>query len=164
MIIQLAGNVEYPITLDPTVWIFDDRKILFDNAFTPLSNEDEKNDTDELQRASERFEREVFRKTVRPPVNKSISRFEREKILENTYVMPIKDFLETSEFKEGANQACLKTTHGDQIISLDQLNQCVLLFAKDGKPIKDDGPVHLYFGDGSNKETPIKGINKIIIE
>ncbi len=33
MIIQIKGNVKYPITLDPSVWIFDDRKILLEDAF-----------------------------------------------------------------------------------------------------------------------------------
>src|SRR5690625_6189198 len=33
VIVQLAGNVGYPITLDPTVWIFDDRKVLLEEEF-----------------------------------------------------------------------------------------------------------------------------------
>ncbi|MDY0408070.1 hypothetical protein [Paracerasibacillus soli] len=33
MIVQLTGNITYPITLDPTVWIFDDRKIKLEEAF-----------------------------------------------------------------------------------------------------------------------------------
>lgn len=33
LIIQIKGNVKYPITLDPSVWIFDDRKILLEDAF-----------------------------------------------------------------------------------------------------------------------------------
>lgn len=29
-VIQVKGNVTYPITIDPSVWIFDDRKFSFD--------------------------------------------------------------------------------------------------------------------------------------
>ncbi|WP_226034590.1 hypothetical protein [Aquibacillus saliphilus] len=163
MIVQLTGNVTYSITLDPTVWIFDDRKVEFDQAF---SNENPKQNKDdnELKKASERFDREVNQHRIKPPVNKSISRFERNKILENTYVMPIKDFLETAQINNSAKQARLVTTNTENTISLDELTNCFLLFAKKGKPLTEDGPVHLFFKDGSNKDEPIKGINKIIIE
>ncbi len=29
-VIQVKGNVTYPITIDPSVWIFDDRKFPFE--------------------------------------------------------------------------------------------------------------------------------------
>ena len=32
----------------------------------------------------------------------------------------------------------------------------ILCFSNNGKPLKEDGPVHVYFGDGSNKQNPIK--------
>ncbi|MBM7572241.1 hypothetical protein [Aquibacillus albus] len=155
MIVQLTGNVSYSITLDPTVWIFDDRKILFDDAF-----DDQK--VNSQYNSVEQFDRETF---IKPPVNKSIAKFEREKILTNTYVMPIKDFLKTAEISTEAQHARLQTSNEEgHTITLDQLQNCFLMFAKEGKPLKEDGPVHLYFGDGSNKNAPIKGIKKIIIE
>ncbi|MDL4841305.1 hypothetical protein [Aquibacillus rhizosphaerae] len=163
VIIQLMGNVTYPITLDPTVWIFDDRKITFDQAFQPYTQQKEP-ESDELKKASERFNKEIYQHKIKPPVNKSIARFEREKILVSTYVMPIIDFLQTAEIKNNAQQARLVTQNGEEIITLTELRNCLLLFAEDGKPLSDFGPVHLYFGDGSNKEKPIKGINKIVIE
>lgn len=43
MIIQLKGKVTYPITLDASVWIFDDRKIIFEEAFI-AREEEEKED------------------------------------------------------------------------------------------------------------------------
>ncbi|MRH41903.1 hypothetical protein GH741_04345 [Aquibacillus halophilus] len=163
MIVQLTGAVRYSITLDPTVWIFDDRKIIFDEAFNKKSQTKEI-EVDELKNASERFNRELNLERIKPPVNKSISKYEREKILKNTYVMPIKDFLTTSEIKKEATQARILTTNGDIILSLDSLTNSLLLFAIEGKPVSVEGPVHLYFGDGSNKDNPIKGINKIAIE
>ncbi len=33
-VIQVKGNVTYPITIDPSVWIFDDRKFSFDRKGT----------------------------------------------------------------------------------------------------------------------------------
>lgn len=159
LIIQLTGNVTFPITLDPTVWIFDDRKILFDQAFS--KNEQDEQEVDEIKKVSERFEREYF---IKPPVNQTITRFEGKKVLENTYVMPIRDFVKNSDIKPEAKQARIETGNESVKISVDQLESCLLLFAKDGKPITEDGPAHLYFEDGSNKDNPIKNVKKIIVE
>ncbi|MFD2760578.1 hypothetical protein [Lentibacillus juripiscarius] len=163
MIVPITGNVTYTITLDPTVWIFDDRKILLDEAFS-----DKKEDNiqeDELEKASRRFNQEVYQQKINPPVNKSISRLEGQKFLENSYVMPILEFLNHAEINENATSATLVTANGaEQQVPLQALKECFLLFAVDGKPLKDDGPVHFLYRDGSNRENPIKGVEKIIID
>lgn len=159
MIIQLSGNVKFKITLDASVWIFDDRKIVFDNAFTDKQEEEEP--VDELKKAAERFNLEVYQQKIKPPVNKSINKFEREQILTQTYVMPINEFINNAEVGSNVTKVSLTTTNGPEEISLAQLKSSYLLFSVEGKPIKEDGPVHLYFGDGSNIDNPIKGISKI---
>ncbi|MFA1818699.1 hypothetical protein ACDX78_00630 [Virgibacillus oceani] len=160
MIVPITGKVTYPITLDPTVWIFDDRKIEFDKAFENTSGKVEE---DELKKAAERFNREVYQHAAKPPVNRSIKKFEREKILQSTYVMPLEDFIANAEVSPEAENVTLVTKEDEIIISLPELQQSYFLFARDGKPLKDDGPVHLYFQDGSNKSQPIKSITKIVI-
>lgn len=162
MIVQLVGNVNYNITLDPTVWIFDDRKILLEDAFIQ-QKEKISHAEDDLEKAANRFNREVYRASVKPPVNKSITRFEREKILKNSYVMPLQEFLFHAEVKADSKDATLTTVNGPVDISLGKLQDCYLLFAIKGKPITENGPVHLFFKDGSNKENPITGIQKITI-
>ncbi|WP_163970783.1 hypothetical protein [Oceanobacillus halotolerans] len=162
MVVPITGNVTYTITLDPTVWIFDDRKILLEEAFN--TNVEETVPEDELEKASERWNQEIYKQKVNPPVNNSVTRFERNKVLENSYVMPIQEFVGHAEIKEDAKAVVLETTAGNKTISLADLDNSYLLFAIDGKPIKEDGPVHLLFKDGSNKEEPIKGVQKIIIQ
>ncbi|MGP4106852.1 hypothetical protein [Virgibacillus sp. L01] len=162
MIVPITGNVTYSITLDPTVWIFDDRKILLDEAFSKKENEQQVEDN-ELENASKRWNRAVYQQKINPPVNKSISRFEREKILVNSYVMPINEFVDHAEIKENATDVTLVTNKGEEHISLEALQNCYLLFALEGKPLKEEGPVHLFYKDGSNKDNPITGIEKIII-
>ncbi|WP_042145073.1 hypothetical protein [Paucisalibacillus sp. EB02] len=159
MIVPILGNVAYQITMDPTVWIFDDRKIILEEAFT---NQPKKDEINEAQVASQRWENAIGR-TAKPPVNKSLTKHERENILKYSYVMPINDFLDYAEIKDGTNDVSLVTDNGDVILSLAQLYNSYLLFAIDGKPLKEDGPVHLLFKDGSNKDQPIKGIKKIVI-
>ncbi|HLR41014.1 MAG TPA: hypothetical protein VK091_05015 [Virgibacillus sp.] len=161
MIVPLIGNVTYSITLDPTVWIFDDRKILLDDAFSEKKMEDEKADGE--KEAAERWNRALYQQ-IKPPVNKSISRFEGEKILKNSYVMPIHDFINHAEVKSDAKHATLVTKNDDITVSLDELKNCYLLFAVNGKPLKEDGPVHFYYKNGSNKDNPIKEVQKIIVK
>ena len=161
MIIQLKGNVKFPITLDPTVWIFDDRKIILEEAF--IDNKKNSNvKENRVQIQSEIFEQEYNR--VKPPVNNSLKRFDKKKVLLNSYVMPIKDFLQHAEINKDAVRAILKTVGDDIVITIDQLEKALLLFALNGKPITNNGPVHLYFGDGSNKDRPIQNIQQITIE
>ncbi|HLR66022.1 hypothetical protein [Virgibacillus alimentarius] len=163
MIIQLTGNVTYPITLDPTVWIFDDRKILLEDAFSKNKTDIESVEADELEKAAERWSREIYQQKIKPPINKSISRLEGKKILTNSYVMPINDFINHAEVKPDAKNATLVTKNEEVNISLDELRNCYLMFAYNGKPLKEDGPVYFYYGDGSNKDAPIKEVQKIIV-
>lgn len=57
----------------------------------------------------------------------------------------------------------LVTKRKEIVISIADLYNSYLLFALDGKPLTEDGPVHLLFKDGSNKDNPIKGVTKIKI-
>src|SRR5690625_4281948 len=157
MIIQIKGNVSFPITLDASVWIFDDRKIILEEAFKERKEEPKE---DSLAKAAELFNQEIYsQKKIKPPVNKSINRFEKEKILTNSYVMPIAEFIKTADINKNSERAILKTNDDDDVvINIEQLESAYLLFALNGKPLKEDGPVHLYFGDGTNQGDPIKGI------
>lgn len=164
MIVQIAGNVKFPITLDPTVWIFDDRKVTLKEIFEPETFESSKEEEDELKRQSLRFDREVYQQKLNPPVNKSINRYEKKRIVNGTFLMPIKTFLHTSEPKAEVTKAKLISEQDEYIVDADQLAEAYLLFAENGKPLKEDGPVHIYFEDGSNREAPFKGIKRIELQ
>jgi hypothetical protein len=155
MIVPIIGNVKYQITMDPTVWIFDDRKIILEDAFSPK----EKQEKDAIEEAAKQWELAI----AKPPVDKTLTRHAREDILKYSYVMPIHDFLNHAEIHEDAKDATLITTDGDISIAITELYNSYLLFALNGKPLKEDGPVHLIFKDGKNKDNPIKGIKKIKI-
>ncbi|MDC1541859.1 hypothetical protein N8498_03925 [Candidatus Pseudothioglobus singularis] len=165
MIVPIVGNVTYSITLDPSVWIFDKRKILLDDAFKKNSSEQEESTEEaETKKAAERWNRALHPKHSKPPVNPDISRAEGEEILKNTYVMPIREFIESAEPAKEATEAALEVKGGDDvIISLSDLKQGFLLFAVEGKPLKEDGPVHFYFNDDAKRDIPIKGVSKIKI-
>ncbi|WP_085507988.1 hypothetical protein [Thalassobacillus devorans] len=160
MIVQIAGNVNYPITLDPTVWIFDDRKVTMEEAFGTVDKEN--TEEDELQKASMRWDREIYQQKIDPPVNRSISRFEKEKILKETYLIDLKPFIKTSEPANDSIGVTLETTKGNKEVSIEDMRQALALFSVEGRPLKEDGPIHLYWADGSNQNDPITGVTKII--
>lgn len=161
MIVPITGNVTYTITMDPSAWIFDDRKILLEEAF--LEKLEKEDAEDDVQEASERWDRAVKQPNLNSQSNKGISRSEREKILTSSYVMPISDFVDYAEINDDAKDVTLETSTGDVRISIEELQNCYLQFSLNGKPLKQDGPVYLFHNNGSNKENPVKGIQKIII-
>lgn len=147
MIVMIKGNVGYPITLDPTVWIFDDRKIELEKAF--IEREEEKTSDFNFQK---------------PPVNRSVSKMEGEEYLKNSYVIPLHDFLNNSEPKTDATEVeFIKSDGNNEKVTLEDAEKGYLLFSFEGKPLREDGPVHFYFKDGSNQDNPIKNIKEIFI-
>lgn len=167
MIIQIKGKVNFPITLDPSVWIFDDRKIKLEEAFD-ASKTIVKDKVDPLKKADQLFSQALyFEKHIKPPVNKSLNKHERKEALLHSFVMPIKDFIDNAEPMADSKNVRLTLTNNEEvIITKSQLLESVFQFAIDGKQIKLDqeGPVYLIFGDGSNQDAPIKGIKSISLE
>ncbi len=152
LIIQIKGNVKYPITLDPSVWIFDDRKILLEDAFKDKVIE--KNEEEFSGQDSNR---------VKPQVHNSIKKYNKDELLHRSYVMPIYDFIGNAEINEETESVQLETSEEVIDITIDQLNSGLLLFSIEGKQIKENGPAYFLFGDGSNQEAPIKGLKVIHI-
>lgn len=159
-IVPIAGNVKFQITLDPSVWIFDDRKIEKDVFLNPELNVDNEEDAQEKNKDQMGIREGV----VRPPVNRSIKRFEKEKILQGSFVIPLRPFLVNAEPNHQATKVKLEDDKGNGVeISIDEAFEGMLGFAENGKPLKEDGPVHFYLGDTSNKDNPIKNIHKIVV-
>ncbi|MGG0188364.1 peptidyl-prolyl cis-trans isomerase [Bacillus rhizoplanae] len=161
-ILFINGNVRFPITIDPSVWIFDDRKVDLTTYFT-----NPKETTNELEhytkQASKHWDREIREGAIFPPVNKSIAKFEKEKIITGTFGIPFAPFLQNSEISSDATHVEIHTETGITTISLPKAKDAILSFSKNGKPLKEDGPVHLYFGDSSNVNNPIRYIRKFTI-
>ncbi|TKD71796.1 peptidyl-prolyl cis-trans isomerase [Pseudalkalibacillus hwajinpoensis] len=160
-IIPIKGKVNYSITLDASVWIFDDRKIELEE-FLKFDDSLEKNENDYIKAQAERWERE--RTGIKPPVNKSIKRFEKERVLNGSFVIPLAPFLSNADPIETGLNVKLVSENGDEyILTMEEAMNGFLGFSKDGKPLREDGPVHFYYGDGSNAQDPYKHISSITI-
>jgi hypothetical protein len=161
-IIPIKGKVKFSITLDPGVWIFDDRKVDLHTYFSGQTEKAEKED--EIQKISAYWDREIQEGAYFPPTLKTEKKFVKEKIITGTFGMPLAPFLNNAEVLDDATELMIVTDNGEFTIPLQQAYQLVLGFSKDGKPLKENGPVHVYFGDGSNQNTPITHVRELIIQ
>lgn len=164
MVIVIKGNVKFTITLDPSVWIFDDRKVDVHTYFTRHPEIEQREDSDDIQKISAYWDREIQEGAVSPPTLQTEKQFEKEKILTGTFGMPFAPFLRNAEPNDDATRVTIVTENGDTTIPLTEAYELLLCFAKEGKPLKEDGPVHIYFGDGSNRDNPITHVRAFIVE
>ena len=146
MIVLLKGNVNYDITLDPSVWIFDNRKQALEHYLKNTVGQ-----TDSDFKVINPFQRRGS-DTCQPTTSET-----------GSYVMPLNHFLERAEPIDQAKNAQLLMIDGTAlaVLPLKDLQNSVLLFSINGRQIKEDGPVHLY---NKPDATPIKGIGQIVIQ
>ncbi|GHI01295.1 peptidyl-prolyl cis-trans isomerase [Neobacillus kokaensis] len=162
-IIIISGKVRYSITLDPSTWIFDDRRLDLTTYFT--REEETDNTIEEYTKAvSKHWDREIMEGAVFPPTLKTEKKFEKEKVLTGTFGMLFKPFLQNSEPEADAAFLIIKTKDGELELPLKEADGLILKFSDNGKPLTADGPVHVYFGDGSNVKHPIKNVTEFIVK
>lgn len=163
MIIPFKGKVKFPITLDPGVWIFDDRKVdlntYFESEKIEVNNEEEY-----TKKVGEIFDREIKEGSVAPPTLKTERKFLKERILTGTFGIKLEPFLKNAEPIDNTTSLFIETTEKEIEIPINKAYDLILAFSKDGKPLKEDGPVHILFEDGSNRENPIKNVRAFRVE
>jgi hypothetical protein len=162
-IVPIKGKVKFTITLDSGVWIFDDRKVDLTTYF------DEKNETiDELEEytkaVSKHWSREIQEGATYPPTLKTEKKYEKEKILNGSFAIPFAPFLTNAEPLENAASLVIETETDEYRMDLAQADQLLIGFSKAGKPLKENGPVHIYYKDGSNRDTPITDVRAFRVE
>ncbi|WP_409305292.1 peptidyl-prolyl cis-trans isomerase [Peribacillus sp. SCS-155] len=162
-IMTIHGKVTFPITLDSGVWIFDDRKVDLNTYFT--TKKVARDELEEYTKAtSKHWSREIQEGAVFPPTLKTEKKYEKERILTGSFGMPLEPFIKNAAPDANASVLIIETASGEREYSLEEAKQFILGFAKDGKPLKEDGPVHVYFGDGSNAADPITNVRAFRIE
>ncbi|KUP08808.1 hypothetical protein Q73_04860 [Bacillus coahuilensis m2-6] len=158
-ILTITGNVRFSLTLDPSTWIFDDRKIEEKDFFSV--SEEKLEDYTEVM--SKHWSREIQEGQAFPPTLKTEKRYEKEKLVTSTYGILLHPFIMNAEPGEDAMEIEIVTKEKSYYFPLEKVNSMLLCFSKLGKPIKENGPVLLYFRDGSNKDKPISSIERFTI-
>lgn len=163
-IIPIKGNVDHIITLDPSVWIFDDRRIDLNTYFT--AEHVERDEMEEYKEAmGKHWSREIMEGATFPPTLKSEKRYEKNKMLTGTFGIYFDHFLKNAGPKEGASTFTIVTKDGERhTFPLAEADTIIFKYSQDGKPLREDGPVHVLFKDGSNLEDPIRNVVEINVE
>lgn len=141
--IQIKGAVNFPITLDSTTWIFDDRKVsledlekgVFDGT-KPIQFEDNRE-----------WNRAILEGQTNPPTLNSEIKYKKRSVLEGSFVINMTPFFKTSEPQ--SNTTAIKLFNDEDAIEvpLDLLPYLFFQFAKDGKRLYDDNSVDSFVYD-----------------
>ncbi|MEO4053659.1 peptidyl-prolyl cis-trans isomerase [Solibacillus sp. CAU 1738] len=162
-IIPIKGAVSYTITLDPTVWIFDDRKLDLNTYFTSkLADED---DEKYLRDMGAHWSREIMEGATFPPTLKTERKFDRKGMMTGTFGIEIKSFLNNAQIKKEATEVVFECQNDEEYaFPIEEAKTLILKYSQDGKPLTEGGPVHILFADGSNIENPIKNVVAIRVQ
>ena len=149
-IIPIKGNVKHVITIDPSVWIFDDRRIDLKTYFT--EDHIEKDELEEYKRSmGKHWSREIMEGATFPPTLKTEKKFEKTKVLTGTFGIYLHHFLKNAEPTEDATMISFETTTGENhSFPIERKAEFILKYSDEGKPLREDGPIYVLFKDGSN--------------
>lgn len=163
-IVFINGKVKYPITIDPGVWIFDDRKIEIDTYFSA-----ERVQVNELEdytkKASRHWQKEIQEGATLPPTIKTERKFEKQRLLEGSFGIPFEPFLKNAEPAEDATEVIVIANGQELTFPLEVALNFFIGFSKEGQPLKvsEGGPMEIYFGDGTNIEKPITHVTSFTV-
>ncbi len=160
MIIQIQGDIKFQITLDPSTWIFDDRKITLDEALTAPKEEEDITFGDNTE-----WNRQIIEGTSKPPTLKSEKKYKNQQLLEETFIINLKPFLEYTEPERG-EEAMITYTHdeGTAILPFNEREKHYAQFSENGKRIYDDNMIDLVIIGENNLEMRLKHVTAISIK
>ncbi|GLC87592.1 peptidyl-prolyl cis-trans isomerase [Lysinibacillus piscis] len=163
-IIPIKGAVAFQLTLDPTVWIFDDRKLDLTTYFTSQSVEEDM-DIKYMREVGAHWSREIMEGATFPPTLKSERKFDRKGMETGTFGIELSHFLKNAEPKPEATKIVIECQENKEYsFTLEEAKTLIFKYSQDGKPLVEDGPVHVLLGDGSNVHEPITHVTAIRVE
>lgn len=156
-IIVFMGAVGFSITLDPSVWVFDERKIDL-SKYSGEEDDQAKSEKEYVKGTSAQWDKELREGSSPPSERRSL--VEERKVLEGDYAMKLAPFIQNAQPVQEATHIRIHRETGDPVtVTIDEAKRAILQFAKDGKPIRLGGPVHFYLPEmWKAKEQPIDAI------
>ncbi|QRG69725.1 hypothetical protein [Brevibacillus choshinensis] len=156
-VIVFKGAISFPITLDPTVWVFDDRKFDLREYIGENESVDQKQ-AKYLQGTGSQWDKELREGAQPPSERKSLA--EERKVLEGDYGIRLEPFINNAQPLPEATHVRLHREDQEPVeLPLSEAKRAILQFAKDGKPIREKGPVYFYLPETLlAKEAPIDSI------
>ncbi|AXF55512.1 peptidyl-prolyl cis-trans isomerase [Salicibibacter kimchii] len=150
-IVPISGNVKHRITLDPTVWIFDNRKIHLENFFQETSSaEGVKEERADI--GPRRWQTNQIRT-------------KKEASIEGSYGMKLAPFIDNAAPLASATTLVAVTSAGEEITApLETGKSWIAGFSSEGMALKENGPIHIYFADGTNQHSPLTHVVELRVE
>ncbi|TDM07380.1 hypothetical protein [Macrococcus lamae] len=143
--IQIQGNVKFPITLDPSTWIFDDRKVTIEEM-----EQGQKSGLKSIKFKDNReWNRDILEGASKPPTLNSEKKFKKQALLEGTFVINMEPFIVNAEPGDNASVIALSNEDSTEEIALSDLTDLYFQFSKEGKRLYEDGMVDAFvYRDG----------------
>lgn len=157
-VIVFKGAISFPITVDPTVWVFDDRK--FDlREYRGDEDAADQRAVQYLKGTGSQWDKEL-REGAEPPSERKHSLAEERKVLEGDYGIRLEPFINNAEPAPDVTHVLLHREDLEPVqLTIAEARRAILQFAKDGKPIRERGPVYFYLPEMLlAKEEPIDRI------
>ena len=143
--IQIKGAVKFPISLDSTTWIFDDRKVSIDDlergvfdGTRPVNFED-----------NTEWNRAILEGQTNPPTLDSEIKYKKRSVLEGSFVINMTPFFKNAEPHDKATAIKLYNDNDAIEIPIELLPYLFFQFAKDGKRLYSD--CLLYTSDAADE-------------
>lgn len=155
-VILMTGNISYKITLDPSVWIFDDRKIDL-SRYTGVEDSSGYDDLQYIKGAGSQWDKELREGAQLPSESRSMIK-ERE-ALTGDYAMRLSLFIDNAKPSADVTHVRIHREGAQPVVlTIEDARRAILQFAKDGKPIREGGPVLLYLPETWKNGEPIDAI------
>ncbi|UXR49337.1 hypothetical protein [Staphylococcus simulans] len=135
--IQIKGKVKFPITLDSTTWIFDDRKVKIEDLETGVF---EGTKPVEFQNNRE-WNRAILEGQTNPPTLNSEIKYKKRAMIEDTFVINMTPFFKNAEPNDDATAIRLSNDEDSIEVPLSLLPYLFFKLADKGKRLYDDNGV-----------------------
>ncbi|MHD0398059.1 hypothetical protein ACY2DA_09475 [Staphylococcus simulans] len=135
--IQIKGKVKFPITLDSTTWIFDDRKVKIEDLEAGVF---EGTKPVEFQNNRE-WNRAILEGQTNPPTLNSEIKYKKRAMIEDTFVINMTPFFKNAEPHDDATAIRLSNDEDSIEVPLSLLPYLFFKFADKGKRLYDDNGV-----------------------
>ncbi|MCD8509245.1 MAG: peptidyl-prolyl cis-trans isomerase [Bacillus sp. (in: Bacteria)] len=160
MILTISGQVNHTITIDPGVWIFDERKVDLDTYF---SQENKNHQDQELENLSRAWDKQRKEGAIALS-NGNVVTSNKKDLTEKSFGVPLYPFIKNANPTPNATTVVFKRSIGEDFqCSLEEAMEGIAGFSNNGNPLKENGPIHFYYRDGSNKDNPVTHIENIVL-
>ncbi|CAM3961479.1 hypothetical protein [Alkalicoccus chagannorensis] len=153
MIVQINGAVKHPVMIDPGVWIFDERRLDMDTVFDQPESSQKERDFSAMGKAFD----EQRMQGAGPQSNQNKVTISKKDLTEKSLGIGLKPFFHNAEPEPDAAYVHLVQDQPEEdiILPLEEAMEGIAAFSHKGSPLKEDGPLHFYYRDGSNRTSPV---------